>query len=113
METHLNVSGGLMSRPGQIQSPALVKAETALSELRDIMRKMTLIGAPIPGQMLALEPIRQEIVRIQRGRALHGMTPNCRGYRAADLQRAMTNQMILENQLGWLAPKMSQKAPVV
>lgn len=105
METFIANSGDLELRPGQIKPPALVKAECALKQLQDIMRKMQLVGVEIPGEMLALEPIRQEIVRIQQGRALHGMTPNCRGYRAADLQRLMTNQMTLELKLGWLTPK--------
>lgn len=99
--TGWKASGGGLLPGGQIKSAELVKAEAALAGLRDIMRKMVLVGADIPGEMLALEPIREDIVRIWRTRALPGMTPNCKAWGGEDLRRAMNNQIILEGKLGW------------
>lgn len=110
METHFTNGGGHLvghnRRRGELplKTNALAIAENALANLQFDKRRMIVAGVPIPKALLELEEVRKTILQIHQGRACPGMTRNCRGWRAHDLNTAMTKQMFLENKLGWLEP---------
>lgn len=113
METHFSASGG--HRPGRGELPLRTNghaiAENALATLQRYMTLMRAASVPVPAAMCDLEEVRKTILEIHKARSRPGMTRNCRGWRAHDLNTAMTAQMFLEAKLDWLKPAAPKAGP--
>lgn len=101
METHFNNSGDHMAGRGELplKPNLLVAAEKSLADWLRFIQLNTIAGEPVTPVMSDLAQVRKKIVEIHTARHNGDLTPKCKGYRASELSRLKSQELVLEAQL--------------